>query len=59
MKNVKDIWYSIPCNIFDYDETNMKDNPTKKNCIFCHGLCCVEEKKEHAKQAFSVMFCGS
>ena len=37
----------------------MKDDPTKKNCIFCCGLRHVEEEEEHSNQASFVMFCGS
>lgn len=48
-----------PSQVYNYDETNMTDDPSRKKCIVRRGLRRVEEKIQHSKQAFSVMFCGS
>ena len=48
-----------PHNLFNYDETNVTDNPGVKKVIVRRGLRRVERKTEHSKQSISVMFCGS
>ena len=48
-----------PCNIFNYDETNMVDDLGVKHCILQRGLQRVERNISHSKQAISVMFCGN
>ena len=48
-----------PENIFNFDETNMTDDPSRKKCIVRRGLRRVERKVSHSKQGFSVMFSGS
>ena len=47
------------CNIFNYDETNITDDPGVKKVIVRRGLRRVERKMEHSKQSISIMFCGS
>lgn len=48
----------IDPNIYNYDETNVSDNPGSKQIICHHGLKRVERKIEHSKSCLSVMFCG-
>ena len=48
-----------PDNIFNFDETNLTDDPTRKKCLVRRGLRRVEKKTSHSKQAFSVMFAGN
>ncbi|XP_076807574.1 uncharacterized protein LOC143450773 [Clavelina lepadiformis] len=48
-----------PQNIWNYDETNVTDNPGAKMCIVPRGLRRVERKIASSKQAISVMFCGN
>ena len=46
-------------NIFNYDETNLTDDPGSNQVIVKRGLCRVERIVEHSKSSTSVMFCGS
>jgi len=46
-------------NIFNYDETNLSDNPGTKKCIYKRGVKYPERIKDSTKSAISVMFCGS
>ena len=48
-----------PSQIFNFDETNFTDDPTRKKCIIHRGVNRVERLTVYSKQAFSVMFCGS
>jgi hypothetical protein len=48
-----------PCNIFNYDETNMQDNPGCVKAIFKKGTKYAEQVRNHSKSAISVMFCCS
>ena len=48
-----------PSNIFNYNETNLKDDPGVKKVIVYRGMHSVERKVEHSKQSKSIMFCGS
>lgn len=48
-----------PTNIFNYDETNIKDDPGSKTVVVPRGLRRVERVIEHSKQSTSIMFCGS
>ena len=48
----------IPNSLFNYDETNVTDDPGVKNVIVRRGIRRVERKPEHSKQSISVMFCG-
>ena len=48
-----------PTNIFNYDETNITDDPGSKSVVVPRGLRRVERVVEHSKQSTSVMFCGS
>jgi hypothetical protein len=55
-KTVKDI---PPSNVFNYDETNLQDNPGCSKAIFRKGTKYAEQVRNHSKSAVSVMFCGS
>jgi len=46
-------------NIFNYDETNLTDDPGTKKSIFKRGIKYPERIKDSTKSAISVMFCGS
>ena len=45
--------------IYNFDETNFTDDPTRKKCIVRRGVNRLERLTDYSKQAFSVMFCGS
>ena len=46
-------------NVFNYDETNLSDNPGTIQCIFKRGVKYPERIKNSSKSATSIMFCGS
>ncbi|XP_065650755.1 jerky protein homolog-like [Hydra vulgaris] len=46
-------------NIFNYDETNVSDNPSSKTVVCKRGLKRIERKMQHSKGAISIMYCGS
>jgi len=48
-----------PSQIYNYDETNFTDDPSRKKCIVRRGVKRLERISAYSKQAFSVMFCGS
>ena len=48
-----------PENCFNYDETNVTDNPGVKKVIAHKGKRRIERKEEHLKQSTSIMFCGN
>lgn len=48
-----------PENIYNYDETNLRDDPGSKKCFFKKGTKYCERVMNSSKQATSVMFCGS
>lgn len=45
--------------IFNYDETNLSDDPGTKKCIFRRGVKYPERIRDFSKSSVSVMFCGS
>ncbi|XP_047021712.1 uncharacterized protein LOC124640048 [Helicoverpa zea] len=53
---VKDI---PPSHIFNYDETNMADDPGKKKCLYRRGVKYPEKVMNYSKSSTTVMFCGS
>lgn len=60
MVNLKDSLEEVPAsNIFNYDETNLSDDPGKKLAICKRGLKYFENVRNFSKSATSVMFCGS
>ena len=49
-----------PSNLYNYDETNVNDDPGAKKVFVRRGLRRrVEHKMEHSKQTVSLMFCGN
>lgn len=48
-----------PENIFNYDESNVSDDPGKKLCIYRRGTKYPEKVCNHSKSATSLMMCGS
>lgn len=48
-----------PENHFNYNETNLTNDPGTKKCIFKRGVKYPERVKDSTKTAISVMFCGS
>ena len=46
-------------HIFNYDETNLSDNPGVKKCVFKRATKHPERIKDSTKTAISVMYCGS
>ncbi|XP_055643403.1 uncharacterized protein LOC129779755 [Toxorhynchites rutilus septentrionalis] len=60
MANLKESLEGVPAsNIFNYDETNLSDDPGKKHAICKRGLKYFENVRNFIKSATSVMFCGS
>lgn len=48
-----------PEQIFNYDETNLSDDPGKKLCLFKRGVKYPERVRDFSKSSTSLMFCGS
>lgn len=48
-----------PERIFNYDETNLSDDPGAKRCIFKRGVKYPERVRDSSKACTSLMFCGS
>lgn len=48
-----------PENIWNYDETNLSQNPGTVKAIFKRGIKYAEEVWDQSKNSISVMFCGS
>lgn len=48
-----------PERIFNYDETNLCDDPGVKRCIFKRGVKYPERVRDSSKASTSLMFCGS
>ena len=46
-------------NLFNYDETNVSDNPDFKIVVCKRSLKRVERKMQHSKGVISIMYCGS
>lgn len=55
-ENVKDV---PPSNVFNYDETNVTDDPGKKQSIYRRGVKYPEKVCNHSKSAISIMMCGA
>ncbi|XP_030754175.1 jerky protein homolog-like [Sitophilus oryzae] len=55
-ETVKDI---PPQNIFNYDETNVNDEPGKGKGIYRRGVKYPEKIANHSKSATTIMVCGS
>lgn len=48
-----------PERIWNYDETNLSDDPGRKRVIARRGSKYIENKCNHSKSSTSVMFCGN
>ncbi|XP_065650631.1 jerky protein homolog-like [Hydra vulgaris] len=48
-----------PSNVFNFDETNLSDDPGKKFVLVRRGRRRVENVQEHSKTSISLMWCGS
>lgn len=58
--NLKETTQGVePTNIFNYDETNLSDNPGIKKCLFKRGVKYPERIRDFSKSAISIMFCGN
>ena len=58
-KTLKDGEEILPWNTFNYNETNLSDNPGAKKCIFKRGVKYAERIKDNTKASISIMYCGS
>lgn len=59
-QNLSDTLKDIPaCNVFNYDETNLQDDPGKKKMLFRRGTKYPERICNFTKTAITVMMCGS
>lgn len=48
-----------PSHIFNYDETNMADDPGNKRCVYRRGVKHPEKIMNSSKSSTTVMICGS
>jgi hypothetical protein len=46
-------------DMYNFDETNLRDDPGNKKCLFKRGTKYCEKVQNTSKQATSVMLCGS
>ena len=46
-------------NQFNYNETNLRDDPGVKKAIFQRGVKYTEQVRDSKKTSVSIMFCGS
>lgn len=49
----------VPQNVFNYDETNVSDDPGKIKALFRKGVKYPERVINHSKSSTTVMICGS
>ena len=58
--NLEETIKDLPANcIFNFDETNITDNPGEKKVLVPRGTRRVERVQEHSKMSVSLMCCGS
>ena len=58
--NYTQVAYDIPPeNIFNYDETNLRDEPKAVKALFRRGIKYAEKVGDSSKSAISIMFCGT
>lgn len=58
--NLEESLKDVPAsNIFNYDETNVTDDPGSRKRIFKQGVKYPERIMPHSKTLISLMFCGS
>jgi hypothetical protein len=46
-----------PQNLWNYDETNMRDNPGAQKAIFQKGVKYAEQVRDHSKSSISLTYC--
>ncbi|KAJ8921309.1 hypothetical protein NQ315_013783 [Exocentrus adspersus] len=49
----------LACNVFNYDKTNLQDDPGKKKMLFRRGTKYPERVCNFTRTAITVMMCGS
>ena len=60
LANVQPLVENVPAsNIFNYDETNITDNPGAKVILTRRGTRRIENTRDHSKVAISLMACGA
>lgn len=60
LRNVRPLIENVPAsNIFNYDETNITDDPGAKVILTRRGTKRVENIKDHSRVAISLMACGA
>lgn len=58
--NIEPHLVNAPCrNIYNYDETNITDDPGSKRVLVPRGMKRVERIKEHSRTSVSMMMCGT
>lgn len=58
--NLENVLKDVPPeNIFNYDESNVSDDPGKKYSVYRRGVKYPEKVCNHSKSATSIMICGS
>ena len=58
--NIKTELEGVPAaNVWNYDETNLTDDPGRKKAIMRRGTKYPERVINHSKVGFSIMFCGN
>ena len=58
--NLEQSLNKIPAeNIFNYDETNVTNDPGSKTVVVRHGQNQIERKTQHSKTSTSIMLCGN
>lgn len=57
--NLKEVLNVSPENIYNYDETNLSDDPGQEKLIFKRGVKYPERIQNYTKGSTSVMFCGT
>ena len=55
----KDLKKIPPSSVFNYDETNLTNDPGKADVLVSRGHGRLERLQDHSKMAVSIMFCGS
>ena len=48
-----------PQNVFNFDETNLTDNPKRKRVFVAQGTRRVKNVTDNSKASVSLMWCGS
>lgn len=58
IERIKPNMEGVPArNIFNYDESPFRDDPSTEDAFFAAGTRHCEKVQNHSKTAFSVMFC--